>query len=238
METIKYNLRRQNDSLKMFETGNVFAKDEAINQDEKIIAVITGNRHQEHWGMAKDSVDFYDCKGDLECLLANTKMAYEFEVSDHSFLHPGRQSDVILNDKIIGWIGQVHPELCRIIGIKKDVYVYELYIKNIKQTSLPICHEVSKFPSVRRDLAMIVDDKISYQQVKQIITNELGEMLIDLFVFDEYKDVSIGVDKRSLAIGMVLQQNNSTFEDKDVDKLMSKVVSSIKQNLTVEIRGH
>ena len=238
METIKYNLRRQNDSLKMFETGNVFHKNESINQDERIIAAITGNRNQEHWGMTKDTVDFYDCKGDLECLLDNTKRVYEFNQSSHSFLHPGRQSNVVLDNQLIGWIGQIHPQLCRKIGIKKDVYAYELYIKNIKQTSLPVFHDISKFPSVRRDLAMIVDDNISYQQIKQIIINELGELLSDVFIFDEYKDTNMGVDKRSLAIGMVLQQYNSTFEDKDVDKLMSKVVSSIKQNLTVEIRGH
>ena len=85
---------------------------------------------------------------------------------------------------------------------------------------------------------MIVDDKISYQEIKDIITAELGSLLVDVFVFDQYQGENIDTGKRSLAVGLVLQHKNSTFEDKEVDKLMSKVLSSIKQNLDLEIRGH
>lgn len=238
MESIKYNLRRQNDSIKMFETGNVFHKVTSIVEEEKLIAISTGKRHVEHWGLAKDSLDFYDCKGDLESLLDNTKLPYTFKISSHTFLHPGRQAKVVLNGENIGWIGQVHPEICRKIGVKKEVYAFELYIENINKTKLPSYQDISKYPSVRRDIAMIVDDTISYQQISNIITAELGSLLIDVFVFDKYQGENIGSGKRSLAVGLVLQQKNSTFEDKDVDKLMSKMVSSIKENLDVEIRGH
>ncbi|HHL31378.1 MAG TPA: phenylalanine--tRNA ligase subunit beta, partial [Oceanospirillales bacterium] len=238
METLKYNLRRQNDSIKMFETGNVFYRDGGINEDEKIIAIMTGKKNIEHWGMDQDNVDFFDCKGDLENLLDNTKGSTVLQKSKHEFLHPGRQAQVILNAKAIGWIGQIHPEICRRIGIKKDVYAFELYIDNIMQTSLPSYQDISKFPSVRRDIAMIVDDTISYAQIKELISAQLQKYLVDVFVFDKYQGENIGTGKRSLAVGIVLQQKNSTFEDKDVDKLMSKVVSSIKQNLDVEIRGH
>ena len=238
MESIKYNLRRQNDSIKMFETGNVFHQVTSIVEDEKLIAISTGKRHAEHWGLAKDSFDFYDCKGDLESLLSNTKLPYTFKISSYAFLHPGRQAEVVLNGNDIGWIGQVHPEICRKTGVKKEVYAFELYIENINKTSLPSYQDISKYPSVRRDIAMIVDDTISYQQISNIITDELGSLLVDVFVFDKYQGENIGSGKRSLAVGLVLQQKNSTFEDKDVDKLMSKVVSSIKENLDVEIRGH
>jgi len=238
MESIKYNLRRQNDSIKMFETGNVFHKVTSIVEEEKLIAISTGKRHAEHWGLAKDGLDFYDCKGDIESLLGNTKLPYTFKISSYVFLHPGRQAEVVLNGKDIGWIGQIHPEICRIMGIKKEVYAFEVYMKSISKTSLPSYQGTSKYPSVRRDIAMIVDDAISYQQISNIITDELGSLLVDVFVFDKYQGENIGSGKRSLAVGLVLQQKNSTFEDKDVDKLMSKVVSSIKENLDVEIRGH
>ena len=117
------------------------------------------------------------------------------------------------------------------------MYAFELFIKRNKKTKLPVFTDVSKFPSVRRDLAMIVDDKVSYQQIKNIAVEEASDLLKNIFVFDEYKGDSIGAGKRSLAIGIVLQQTNSTFEDKEVDKLMAKVVSSLKVNLGVEIRG-
>lgn len=238
METVKYNLRRQNDSIKMFETGHVFHLRENIVEEDKIIAVCTGERHLEHWGLAKDNVDFYDLKGDLESLLDNTKSDYEFAKSKHEYLHPGRQADVVLDSDIIGWIGQVHPEICRRTGIKKDVYAFELTQKYIQKSQLPVFNDVSKFPSVRRDIAMVVDNSISYQQIMQIITKELGGYLVNILVFDEYQGNSIGTNERSLAVGLVLQQNNSTFEDKEVDKLMAKVLNSIQVNLGVEIRGH
>ena len=238
METVKYNLRRQNDSIKMFETGNVFHKNDGIIEDEKLIVISTGKRHLEHWGLGKDNIDFYDCKGDLESLLENTKRPYVFNKSKYDFLHPGRQAEVVLAGKNTGWIGQIHPEICRKNGIKKDIYAFELYIENIRKTILPGYQDISKYPSVRRDIAMIVDDKISYQEIKDIITAELGSLLVDVFVFDQYQGENIDTGKRSLAVGLVLQHKNSTFEDKEVDKLMSKVLSSIKQNLDLEIRGH
>lgn len=238
MERLKYNLRRQNDSVKFFESGKVFHKSEEIIEDEKIIAVLTGRRHTEHWAQPKDGIDFYDCKGDLELLLDNTKMPYSFENSHYDFLHPGRQALVVLAGQTIGWIGQVHPQICAKIGVKKEVYAFELHMKNISDTLLPEFKEVSKFPSVRRDIAMIVDDSINYQQIKDIITHELGNQMVDCFVFDKYQGENIECGKRSLAVGVILQQQNSTFEDKEVDKLMSKMVSSIKEKLDVQIRGH
>ncbi len=237
LETVKYNLRRQNESVKLFESGNVFHKDERVVEDEKLIGICTGKRHLEHWSLEKDNVDFFDIKGDLENLLAGTKTSYSFVKSSLDYLHPGQQAEVILDGKTIGWIGQVHPVTCRKIGIKKPVYAFELFINSIQHTKLPAFTDVSKFPSVRRDLAMIVDDKVSYQQIKNIAVQEASDLLKNIFVFDEYKGDSIGVGKRSLAIGIVLQQTNSTFEDKVVDKLMAKVVSSLKVNLGVEIRG-
>lgn len=238
VETIKYNLRRQNDSLRMFETGHTFSKRENIQEDDKIIAMMTGKRHPESWCLDTENVDFYDCKGDLETVLSNTKKGHLLTPSGHDFLHPSRQANVEIEGKIIGWIGQIHPETCRRNGIKKEMYAFELYINSINQTSLPSFQDVSKYPSVRRDIALVIDDEISYQQIKDIIVEEMGEYLVNIFVFDKYQGENIGTGKRSLAIGMVLQQDNSTFEDKEVDKLMSKMVLSIKQNLTVEIRGH
>ena len=237
LETVKYNLRRQNESVKLFESGHVFHKDECIVEDEKLIGICTGKRHLEHWSMSKENIDFFDIKGDLENLLANTKASYYFVKSSLDYLHPGQQAEIKLGGNSIGWIGQVHPQICHKIGIKKPVYAFELFINNIKQSTLPSFKEISKFPSVRRDIAMIANNDISYQEIKTLVVKETGDLLKNIFVFDEYQGENIRVGNRSLAIGIVLQQNNSTFEDKEVDKLMAKVVSSLKVNLGVEIRG-
>ena len=238
METVKYNLRRQNESVKLFETGYVFSKDENINQEDKLIAICTGKRHAEHWGLGKEAIDYFDCKGDLEVLLDNCKIDYSFAQSKLDFLHPGRQASVVLGTETIGWIGQIHPEICRRIGVKKEVYAYELYIKTIKETVLPVFKDVSKYPSVRRDLALIVNDGVLSQQICEIASSELGNSLVETLIFDEYQGENIGTGKRSLAIGLILQQQNATFEDKEVDKLITKMVSSLKENLNVEIRGY
>ncbi|MFK8012924.1 MAG: phenylalanine--tRNA ligase subunit beta [Marinicellaceae bacterium] len=238
MQTLNYNLRRQHDSIKMFETGNVFHKKTRVTEDDKIIAICTGIRNTEHWGMEKEKLDFFDCKGDLEKLLDSSKMNYDFTLSEYDFLHPGRQAQVCLKGELVGWIGQVHPEICRRMGIKKEVYAFELFMKKIQNSSLPSYETISKYPSVRRDLAMVIDAEVSYQNIANLIYNELGENLVDTIVFDEYKGDSIGKDKRSLAVGLVLQQKNATFEDKDVDKLIAKVVSSISEKLSIEIRGN
>ncbi|MCF6288661.1 MAG: phenylalanine--tRNA ligase subunit beta [Proteobacteria bacterium] len=237
METVKYNLRRQHDSIKMFETGHVFWQHENIVEKQKIIAICTGKRCLEHWGLSQDNVDFYDLKGDLEILLDNTKNKYYFTQSQHEFLHPGRQANVVLNEVTIGWIGQVHPEICRRIGIKKDVYTFELTQDYIQVTQLPQLSDISKYPSVRRDIAMVIDSHVCYQQIKEIITKELAGFLVEIIVFDKYQGENIGKNKCSLAVGLVLQQNNSTFADKEVDKLIAKVLNSIQSNLGVEIRG-
>ncbi len=237
LQTVKYNLRRQNDTVKLFETGTVFHKNNAIVEDEKLCVIATGKRHLEHWGMPDESFDFFDLKGDLESLLSNTKSDYSFVKSSLEFLHPGRQASILIDGKEIGTIGQIHPEMCRKIGIKKSVYAFELFINSIKQTRLPSFVDISKFPSVRRDIALVVDNAIDYQQIKDVIVKECADYLKDVFVFDEYKDENLGQNKRSLAIGIVLQQNNSTFEDKEVDKLMEKMLNSLKQDFNVEIRG-
>ncbi len=237
IETVKYNLRRQNDSVKLFETGYVFNKKENIQQEDKIIAICTGKRHAEHWSLGKESIDYFDCKGDLEVLLDNCKINYTFAHSAIGFLHPGRQAAVVMDGKNVGWIGQIHPELCRRIGIKKEVYAFELYIKSIQKTTLPTFKDVSKYPSVRRDLALILDNAIGSDKITQLMAQELGDALVETIIFDEYQGDNIESGKRSLAVGFVLQQQNATFEDKEVDKLMSKVVSSLKENLNVEIRG-
>ncbi|VAW33296.1 Phenylalanyl-tRNA synthetase beta chain, partial [hydrothermal vent metagenome] len=237
MATVKYNLRRQNDNIKLFETGYVFQQQNKVVEDDKIIAICTGKRYLEHWGLGKQSLDFFDCKGDLETLLDNCKLPYSFINSEHDFLHPKRQAAVKLDGVIIGWIGQIHPEICRRIGIKKDVYAFELFMKNIQKTILPAFSDISKYPSVRRDLAMLVNEGTTYQQIKELISQELGPLLIDFIVFDEYQGANIDAHKRSLAVGLVLQQQNATFADKEVDKLITKVVSSLTDNLTVEIRG-
>ena len=241
METANYNLRRQNSNVKLFETGNVFHTDKQSNviENDMLVAVNIGNRYTENWGFdTKSNVDFFDIKADLENILDNTKSEYAFTKSEHSFLHPGRQANVIIDNKNIGWVGQIHPEICRLIGIKKEVYAFEIKVNDILNTRLPSYKDISKFPSVRRDIALVAGNDISYQQIKDIILDELGDELVKTFVFDEYKGENIDSTSRSLAIGLILQKENATFEDKEVDKLMAKMLSSISTKLNIEIRGN
>ena len=237
LKTLNYNLRRQNPRLKIYESGNVFEQSETLVETDRIIAAWTGSKELESWNNDKSSVDFFDLKGDLERLLETTHGDVSFIKSAHSFLHPGRQSEVLINNDSVGWLGQIHPRTARLFGIKKDVYVFELNINYVNSSLLPEFQSISKFPTVRRDLALVVNDVIKYSDIKKLVSNEVGDFLSELIVFDEYKGDNLEAGTKSLAIGIILQNKKATFEDKDVDKLMSKVVSSITSNLHAEIRG-
>lgn len=237
LKTINYNLRRQNSRLKLYETGNVFKKEKTIIESDKLIAIWAGERHPESWSAPKELVDYFDLKGDLEKLLFHHSKSIEFSESNHKFLHPGRQANVIINEINVGWIGQIHPQIAKIFSIKKDVYATELFIENVNNCELPLFEPISKFPSVRRDLAVVLPNEISYTVLENLIRDKVGNTCKEVIIFDEYKGDNLEANSRSLAIGIILQNKNATFEDKDVDKIISEVVSSIASKLGAEIRG-
>ncbi|WP_223789179.1 phenylalanine--tRNA ligase subunit beta [Marinicella meishanensis] len=240
LANIKANLARQNHDLALFELGKVFSKSTEIQQEDVLLLAKTGQQAPEQWGIHGQKVDFFTLKGDVESLLAAVPGELTFTPSALAHLHPGRQAAVHLNGQVVGHVGQVHPSMVQKMKIKQEVYVAEFAMNDIQHMVLPQWQSVSKFPSVRRDLAVVIRDAISWSEVANAVKSSLGDdqgLLNELCLFDVYKGDNIEKGYKSLAMAMIFQEKNRTLEDKEVDKLVSKAVSFLAEQLNAEIRS-
>lgn len=237
LQNIKANMARQNSDLSLFEMGKVFVEKKGIQQKDYLLMARCGVNLPEQWGEATRKVDFYDMKGEVESLLGKT--ALTFEVSGEKYLHPGRQAQVVSGGEVLGHIGQVHPSLCQKLKIKQDVLVAVFDVASIQKIDLPCWEAVSKFPSVRRDLSIMVKESVSWADVKSAVTQALGsdvDLMKDLSLFDVYQGEHIENGCKSLAMALIFQEKNRTLEDKEVDNMLSKAVSYLTEHLNAELR--
>ena len=242
LQSVAYNQNRQQSRLRLFETGLRFVPDESaengVRQDNMIAGVITGQRNEEHWDMEKGAVDFYDIKADVEALLSLTAdaSAYEFSKAEVSALHPGQTAGIYRNGNLVGYVGTLHPELERKLGLNSKTLIFELLLSEILSAKIPEAAAVSRFPSNRRDIAVVVKEEVDAKKVLQLIEKVGGNYLIDLNLFDVYRGESIEAGSKSLAIAMVLQDNDKTLEEKDISDVVNRVVDSLKTQLNASLR--
>lgn len=242
LQSVAYNQNRQQSRLRLFETGLRFVPDESaengVRQDNMIAGVITGQRNEEHWDMEKGAVDFYDIKADVEALLSLTAdaSAYEFSKAEVSALHPGQTAGIYRNGNLVGYVGTLHPELERKLGLNSKTLIFELLLSEILSAKIPEAAAISRFPSNRRDIAVVVKEEVDAKKVLQLIEKVGGNYLIDLNLFDVYRGESIEAGSKSLAIAMVLQDNDKTLEEKDISDVVNRVVDSLKTQLNASLR--
>ena len=238
LKTAMYNLNRQQDRIRIFETGLAFTTEAGLQQQPRIAGLICGAVTPENWTGKSQSVDFFDVKGDVESLLALTggASAYEFVSGSHPALHPGQTAQVLRNGKAIGYVGALHPELQKTLDIASKIYLFELGLADISVRSLPQFKELSKYPEVRRDLAVIVDEKISAQAILKIVRESAGALLTDLVLFDVYQGANLETGKKSVAFGMTLQDATRTLQDEDINPVVERVVTSLREQFKVTLR--
>jgi len=239
LKTASYNLNRQQDRLRLFETGLNFIKQgEELEQVEHIGGLLYGGVAEESWFGKVRPVDFYDIKGDVEALLALTggAEAYSFEAGEHAALHPGQTAVIKKQDKVIGYVGALHPSIQKTLGFSQKTYLFELVLPEIRVASLPRFKELSKYPEVRRDFAVIVDEKISAAAILKNVRESAGSLLTDLVLFDVYQGDNLEAGKKSIAFGITLQDSARTLQDEDVNPVVEKVVSSLKATFNVTLR--
>jgi len=242
LQSVAYNQNRQQGRVRLFETGLRFVPDESaengVRQQNMIAGVISGNRVDEHWDTEKLATDFYDIKGDVEALLALTCNAhsYEFSKAEVASLHPGQTAKITINDQLVGYIGALHPELSRKLGLNGRTLVFELLLSQVLVQKLPVACAVSRFPANRRDLAVVVKDDVDAKKVLQLIEKVGGNYLIDLNLFDVYQGQGIEDGYKSLAIALVLQDIEKTLEEKDITDVIDRVVETLKTELNATLR--
>ncbi len=242
LQSVVYNQNRQQGRIRLFETGLRFVPDETaengVRQEQIIAGVISGTRYEEHWDLEKAASDFYDIKGDVEALLsltANSK-AYEFSKAEIAALHPGQTAAIYKDNTLVGYVGALHPELERKLGLNGRTLVFELLVNEITTRNLPSAVEISRFPANRRDIAVIVKEEIEAKKVLQLIENVGGNHLIDLKLFDVYRGNGIETGFKSLAIGLFMQDREKTLEDKDINLVVDRVVDTLKTELQASLR--
>ncbi len=239
LKTALYNLNRQQSRLQLFEAGMIFKPGaDGLQQIDHIAGLICGGADNESWFGKSRSVDFYDVKGDVESLLllSGGSQCYRFEAGEHPALHPGQTAAVYAGEKAIGYVGALHPSVQKTLDIPQKVYLFELVLSDIQRNRLPKFQELSRFPEVRRDFAVIVDEKISAQAILQNVQEIAGSLLTDLVLFDVYQGDNLGAGKKSIAFGITLQDSTRTLQDEDIAPLVERMISSLKETFNVTLR--
>lgn len=244
LQALLYNQKRQQNQIRLFETGLRFrhSENQGLQQEQMIAGIVTGTRLPEQWGQTKQAVDFFDVKADVEALLSLADRGREpsevchFTKATHPALHPGQTAAIYQSDDWIGLLGAVHPSLVQTLELTPPVYLFELRLTPLCQVPIPKFKEVSKYPSIRRDIAVVVSEKISAAQVLNCIRLLALETLIDLQLFDVYQGKGIDSGKKSLAIGLIFQAFSRNLTDSEIDTVVEQILNTLEHNLDAQLR--
>ncbi len=238
LKAVQHNLNRQQPRVRLFETGLTFVKqgDELV-QNAKISGAITGTIETEQWSDKEREVDFFDMKSDLEAILALGGLKNIcFEKAEHSALHPGQTAQIFKNNQTIGWIGALHPNTQKTLDIGPTVYVFEVDQKSLLEGAVPTFKSLSKFPEVRRDLAVLVKQEIAVDELVKSIKSVTSDIFQEILLFDVYTGTNIEAGLKSVALGLILQGFSSTLTDEDVDKEINKIVTVLNEKHGATLR--
>ncbi len=240
LPAVRHNLNRQQSRVRLFETGlNFVPVDGELQQKSMIAGAITGSRTPESWVEKQVDVDFYDIKADVEALLQLSHSIDEFEFvkGQHPALHPGQCARIERNGQLIGWVGQLDPRVHKSLDLTQPVFVFELELEPVLNDVLPAFEGVSKFPEVRRDLALIVDEAISAGDLCHTVRQNAGGQLIDLKVFDVYQGKGIENNRKSVALGLTFRDSSRTLTEEEINVAVETVVTALEKQHAASLRG-
>jgi phenylalanyl-tRNA synthetase beta chain len=238
VQALRHNLNRQQGRVRMFETGLCFLPGGGeLRQIPHIAAVITGSRVEEGLYAGQGNVDFFDIKGDLQALLALAGGAqFTFQRSENPILHPGQGADLMHAGDRVGFVGALHPAVLRNLGINQPLFVFECRLSSLMEANLPNFVELSRFPSIRRDISITVDNDVPVQALIDCIYSLKNKILQEVFVFDVYTGKEVRNSRKSVALGLILQDFSRTLTDEDVDILQEKVLAQLKEHYNAVLR--
>lgn len=236
------NQNRQQSRVRLFESGLRFVPDTqadlGIRQDVMLSGVISGTKNEEHWDLARQAVDYYDLKGDLEAILELTgKMNdVQFKVEANPALHPGQSAAIYLRGERIGFIGVVHPELERKLDLNGRTVVFELLWNKVADRMLPDAKEISRFPANRRDIAVVVAENVPADDILAECKKVGANQVVGVNLFDVYRGKGVAEGYKSLAISLVLQDTGRTLEEEEIAATVAKCVEALKQRFQASLR--
>ncbi|MBX9403976.1 phenylalanine--tRNA ligase subunit beta [Lysobacter sp. BMK333-48F3] len=238
------NAARQQGRVRLFELGNVFHAGDAAAapvETQRVAAAVCGSANAEQWALPARAVGFHDLRGDLDSLAACAGAVLEYRPSQPAWAHPGRSADVWRVDggqqRRLGWIGQLHPRLQRALDLDQDVIAFELDLAPLAERALPRAGGLSRFPSVRRDRAFIVADNVAWGAVQATVRAAAGPSLRELVLFDRYQGKGVETGFKSLAMGLILQDESRTLTDREVDAVVAEVTAAVEREHGAKLRA-
>jgi phenylalanyl-tRNA synthetase beta chain len=238
-KAVQYNQNRQQGRVRLFESGQRFIPcADGLRQEVMLSGIVTGSRQPEGWANGAEKVDFFDVKADVEAILAQSAagVSFRFAPVAHPALHPGQSAGILNGEEQVGLIGALHPQLVEDLDLNGPVFVFELALAKICQGELPRFSELSRFPEVRRDIALVVDREVLAQDLLGAIRQAAGEHLKNLRLFDVYEGKGIDPHRKSMAIGLTLQDSSRTLTDDEVNAVMDRVLQSLEQGFNATLR--
>jgi phenylalanyl-tRNA synthetase beta chain len=245
VSAVQRSVHRQQPRVRLFETGLRFIPGregnglQGLRQAPSLGMVISGRRFDESWSVASGAADFYDIKGDIESLLGLGRCAeqFTFAAATHPALHPGQTAALSRNGEQVGVVGALHPDVLSALDIPGPVFACELDLDALLAAQLPAFSELSRFPEVRRDIAIIVDKHVPAAELMQNVRVSAGVYLRQLRLFDVYEGKGIDPKRKSLAFGLTFRDQSRTLSDDVVNQSMKQVIDSLEKNYNAELRN-
>lgn len=247
LNSLIYNVNRQQQRVRLFETGLCFSQppnQSALNfgdisQVKKIAGVACGARQELSWSNDSQAIDFYDVKGDVESLfvLSGDPGSFSFETSAHPALHPGQSAVIKRNNEEVGYIGLLDPRVRAELGLRQPVYLFEISIDALMTKKIAEHRAMSRFPEVRRDIAVVVDAATQASDLFQCIRDAADDTLQNLKLFDVYQGQGIEPDRKSLALGLTFQHASRTLTDDEINNSIERIVASLEDAFGASLRN-
>ncbi|USP39953.1 phenylalanine--tRNA ligase subunit beta [Acinetobacter sp. XS-4] len=238
---VQYNLNRQQSRVRFFEFGLRFdyqnAKSiEDLKQTPTLALVAVGSQEPESWHAKPQPMDFFDFKGEIEEILAAGRVNVEYVRSERAWLHPGQSAEILVGGKSIGYLGRLHPSLENELDLS-TTWVAELDQAAVLQSYVSNFTELSRFPSVRRDIALLISDNINVRDIQQLIEQTGGELLDSTWLFDVYTGQGVEDGKRSLAFALLWQHPSRTLEDAEIKSGMDNIIQVLENTYQATLRA-
>ena len=237
LEAVARNVSRQRERVRLFEIGVCFAGEEgAVVETPRLAAVACGPVLPEQWGAEQRAADFFDIKSDLEAALALTGQGVRVEPATHAAMHPGQCADVLRDGETLGHVGRLHPGLAARLDLPQTVLVFELDFPAAFAAKVPLSVQISRYPSVRRDIAVLVDEAVPVDALTHALGGLGGGLLREVRVFDVYRGKGIEEGIKSIALGLILQETSRTLTDDEADAAVRSAVQILERGFGARLR--
>ncbi|MBW8078388.1 MAG: phenylalanine--tRNA ligase subunit beta [Gallionella sp.] len=227
-DALRYNLNRKQTRVRLFEVGACFAKvDNVYVQTQRLSGIAYGTALAEQWGSTARTADFYDVKADVEALFAPATP--RFVAATHPALHPGRCAQILVGTECVGWLGELHPQWQQQYDLPLAPIWFELELDALLQSKVPRLQEIAKFLPVRRDIAVVVDERISVQLLLDAMTQVSAPLVQEVSLFDQYRGKGLESGKKSLAFRVLLQDTQKTLTEAEIETSITALVDALHQ---------